>query len=84
MLPDLSALRARFQGDIVTPADPGYESARVLFNARIRTRPAVLCRCSSTDDVVEAVRFAREAGLPVAVRAVAITPAVSPSSTTAW
>ena len=68
MLPDLSALRARFQGDIVTSADPGYESARALFNARIRTRPAFLCRCSSTDDVVEAVRFARETELPVAVR----------------
>jgi FAD/FMN-containing dehydrogenase len=39
-----------------------------LFNTRIRTRPAVLCRCTDTDDVVAAVRFARHAGLPVAVR----------------
>jgi FAD/FMN-containing dehydrogenase len=66
--PDLTALRARFSGDILTPADPGYESARVLFNTRIRTRPAVLCRCSSTDDVVEAVHFARRSSLPVAVK----------------
>lgn len=65
---DLSSLRDRFRGDIVTPADPVYEGARVLFNTRIRTRPAILCRCSGTDDVVEAVRFAREAGLPVAIR----------------
>jgi FAD/FMN-containing dehydrogenase len=66
--PDLSALRSTFRGPIVTPSDPGYESARVLFNTRVRTRPAVLCRCEDTDDVVTAVRFAREAKLPVAVR----------------
>jgi FAD/FMN-containing dehydrogenase len=65
---DLSQLRAGFRGDILTPDDPGYENARVLFNTRIRTRPAVLCRCTSTDDVVSAVRFARESDLPVAIR----------------
>lgn len=68
MHPDLSGLRERFRGAIVTPTDPRYEAARVLFNTRIRTRPAVLCLCSGTEDVVEAVRFARDAGLPVAVR----------------
>jgi FAD/FMN-containing dehydrogenase len=66
--PDLSVLRERFRGAIVTPTDPRYEAARVLFNTRIRTRPAVLCLCSCTEDVVEAVRFAREAGLPVSIR----------------
>lgn len=65
---DLSALRDRFHGDIVTTADPRYESVRVLFNTRVRTRPEILCRCGSTADVVEAVRFARDAGLPVAIR----------------
>ena len=65
---DLSKLRARFRGSILTPSDPGYERGRVLFNTRIRTRPAIVCQCASTDDVVVAVSFAREAGLPVAVR----------------
>ncbi len=65
---DLTALQDRFQGEILTPTDPGYESARVLFNTRIRTQPAVICRCLSTDDAVEAVRFARETDLPIAVR----------------
>lgn len=40
----------------------------MLFNTRVRTRPAVLCRCAGTGDVAAAVRFARDAGLPVAVR----------------
>lgn len=68
MRPDLTALRSSFRGAVVSAYDPGYEAARVLFNTRIRTRPAVLCRCADTQDVVTAVRFARDAGLPVAVR----------------
>jgi FAD/FMN-containing dehydrogenase len=65
---DLTRLRHSFDGTIVTPFDPWYEGARVLFNNRVRTRPSVLCRCAGTQDVVAAVRFARESGLPVAVR----------------
>jgi FAD/FMN-containing dehydrogenase len=65
---DLSGLRAGFRGTIVTPYEPSYEGARVVFNNRVRTRPAVLCQSRSTEDVVTAVRFAREAGLPVSVR----------------
>ncbi len=66
--PDLSTLRSRFRGSLITPWDTDYEGARVLFNTRIRTRPAVLCRCADTADVVEAVRFARDHSLPIAIR----------------
>ena len=65
---DLSSLRDTFRGSLVTPDDPGYEAARVLFNTRVRRRPEVLARCAGTADVVAAVRFAREAGAPISVR----------------
>ncbi|HKD96754.1 MAG TPA: FAD-binding oxidoreductase [Micromonosporaceae bacterium] len=65
---DLSPLRDTFRGTLVTPADPGYEAARVMFNTRVRTRPEILARCAGTDDVVAAVRFARDTGLPVSIR----------------
>jgi len=65
---DLSKLRDSFGGTIVTPYDPVYEGMRVLFNNRVRARPAVICQCAGTDDVVAAVRFARETGLPLSVR----------------
>lgn len=65
---DTSGLKRRFKGEIVSTYDTGYEAARVLFNTRVRNRPALLARCADTGDVVEAVRFAREAGLPVSVR----------------
>jgi FAD/FMN-containing dehydrogenase len=65
---DFSVLRDRFHGTVLTPTDPGYAAARGLFNARIRTRPAALCQVADTDDVVTAVRFARDAVLPVSIR----------------
>ncbi|MEU7868922.1 FAD-binding oxidoreductase [Dactylosporangium sp. NPDC049140] len=64
---DLTPL-AGFHGELLTPYDPAYEGARVLFNTRIRTRPALIARCADATDVAAAVRFARDNGLPIAVR----------------
>ncbi|GAA3205536.1 FAD-binding oxidoreductase [Dactylosporangium siamense] len=65
---DLAELRDTFHGTLVTPYDPGYEAARVLFNTRVRTRPALIAQCADAADVAAAIGFAREAGLPLAVR----------------
>ncbi|MFG2313052.1 FAD-binding oxidoreductase [Streptomyces sp. NPDC048566] len=64
----LAAFRAELAGDVVTPDDPGYDEARSIFNAMIDRRPAVVAVCENAADVARAVRFAREEGLPVAVR----------------
>ncbi|WP_238011076.1 FAD-binding oxidoreductase [Dactylosporangium sp. AC04546] len=64
---DLSGL-ASFRGSLITPYDPGYEGARVLFNTRVRTRPALLAQCADADDVAATIRFAREHELPLSVR----------------
>ena len=62
------ALAANFQGDLVTSADPGYESARRVWNGMIDRRPLVVARCAGDDDVAAALRAARDHDLPVAVR----------------
>jgi FAD/FMN-containing dehydrogenase len=62
-------LAAGFDGRVILPSDPEYESARRVFNGAVDKHPAVVARCGSTADVVRAVEFARRHDLPTAVRA---------------
>ena len=64
----LSRLKARFKGKVIEPGDPDYEQARVVWNAIADRRPAVIAQCTSPDDVVTAIHYAREEGVVVAVR----------------
>ena len=65
----IDGLSERVRGEVITPDDAGYDEARKVYNAMIDRRPNVVVRCTSTDDVVAAVNYARENELPVAVRA---------------
>jgi FAD/FMN-containing dehydrogenase len=58
-----------FGGRAVAVGEPGYDEARTVWNAMHDRRPALVAYCGSTADVAAAVRFAREEGLPIAVRA---------------
>ena len=64
----LAALRSRFRGALLRPGEEGYDEARRVWNGAIDRRPALIARCVGGDDVVEAVRFARELGLPASVK----------------
>jgi FAD/FMN-containing dehydrogenase len=61
-------LRTRFRGALLRPGEEGYDEARRVWNGAIDRRPALIARCAGADDVVEAVRFARERELPISVR----------------
>jgi FAD/FMN-containing dehydrogenase len=61
-------LRASFQGDVIGPADSGYEEHRRVWNGSIDRRPGLIARCTGVADVRAAVRFGRQHGLTVAVR----------------
>jgi FAD/FMN-containing dehydrogenase len=66
--PAFEELRAAFGGDLILAADDRYEASRKVWNGMIDKRPALLARCESARDVAAAVNFARENGLPLAVR----------------
>jgi FAD/FMN-containing dehydrogenase len=55
-------------GTVLMPADAGFDEARGTFNGMLDKHPALIVQCRSTSDVVAAVRAARAAGLPIAVR----------------
>jgi FAD/FMN-containing dehydrogenase len=61
-------LKSRFRGELLAAGDPGYDAARTVFNGAIDRRPALIARCSGSEDVVSAVNFAREEQALVAVR----------------
>src|SRR5262245_61112870 len=61
-------LRARMKGDVLLPGNDAYEQARRIWNAMLDKRPAVIARCVTRSDVVSAVAFARDNGLPLSVR----------------
>jgi FAD/FMN-containing dehydrogenase len=62
------ALAAAIGGDLILPNDLRYDETRQVWNGMIDRRPAAIARCRSVEDVVAAVRFARDHGLPIAVR----------------
>jgi FAD/FMN-containing dehydrogenase len=57
-----------FHGRIVRPSDADYDAARTVWNAAIDRYPVLIARVADVDDVHLTVAFAREQGLPLAVR----------------
>lgn len=56
----------RIAGEVVVPASPSYDELRNVFNQA--GSPAVIVRAQSNDDIVTALRFAREHQLTLSVR----------------
>src|SRR5918995_6861207 len=65
---DIDELRASHAGPLLLPEQPGYESARKVWNGAFHRKPALIARCSNTNDVIRCVTFARQHQLLVAVR----------------
>ncbi|HEY7880350.1 MAG TPA: FAD-binding protein, partial [Streptosporangiaceae bacterium] len=61
-------VRAAFTGELIAPADPGYEQARQVHNGLIDKRPALIARCRTVPDIVDAVAIGREQATEISVR----------------
>jgi FAD/FMN-containing dehydrogenase len=64
----LRDLTHSFRGELIGPGDGGYDEQRRVWNGSIDRRPALIARCAGTDDVIAALGFARQTGVPLAVR----------------
>ena len=61
-------LASEITGHVITPAAPGYESSRLVFNRAFDLRPALIVRCAGAPDVARALDFVQTRNLPLAVR----------------
>ncbi|MGY1620291.1 FAD-binding oxidoreductase [Geodermatophilus sp. SYSU D00691] len=64
----VAGLRRALAGEVIGPADDGYDVHRRVWNGSIDRRPALVARCRGVDDVRAALRFGRDQQLPIAVR----------------
>jgi len=69
VIPGVAELRFRLLGGVHEPGDAFYEDSCTLFNTMIDRRPRLVAECVVVDDVLAALAYARDHGLPIAVRA---------------
>ncbi|WP_263560974.1 FAD-binding oxidoreductase [Paenibacillus polymyxa] len=68
MAQKLQKKSTRLTGRIVIPGNPSYNMARMEFNRRFSKFPRVIVFCQRTQDVINAVKWARERGIRLRVR----------------
>ena len=65
---DIDEFKAHFHGQLVLPDDADYDEVRQIWNAMIDRQPSLIARCSTPQDIVQAVKFAREHDQLVSIR----------------
>jgi hypothetical protein len=68
MREDAAKLRERLRGTLIQRGDAAYDDARRLYNGMIDKRPLLIACCTDAADVMAAVNFGRDNGLPIAIR----------------
>ena len=64
----VNELKATIRGDVLLQNDDGYDEARTIWNEMIDRKPGAIVRCIGTPDIIQAVNFARDNNVLVAVR----------------
>ncbi|MBP6018348.1 MAG: FAD-binding oxidoreductase [Burkholderiaceae bacterium] len=64
----IKEFKSAFKGEVLLSSDNAYENARKIWNAMIDKHPTLIARCAATSDVVQAVNFARDNKILLAIR----------------
>jgi FAD/FMN-containing dehydrogenase len=64
----IDTFRASFSGQVRTLGHADYDRLRAVWNGAIDRKPGAIACCTTAEQVADAVRFARAAGLEIAVR----------------
>lgn len=65
---NIDEFKTHFQGEVLLPDDAGYDEVRQIWNAMIDRKPALIARCTSTEDVIRAIQFGRTQNLLISIR----------------
>ena len=61
-------VRASFTGELIGPEDKAYDETRRVHNGLIDKHPALIARCRTVPDVVDAVNLGRQQAAEISVR----------------
>ena len=64
----IEIFRTSLRGELLDTTSATYDQVRVIWNGMIDRKPALIVRCRNAGDVANAVNFARENGLAIAIR----------------
>ncbi|WP_108446768.1 FAD-binding oxidoreductase [Halomonas denitrificans] len=64
----VDALAASLHGQLTTPTDDDYASRRGVWNGMVDRHPVLIAGCQGTQDIVQAVDFARTHRMCVSIR----------------
>ncbi len=65
---DIDKFAEGLRGQVIRQGDADYDEARKVYNGMIDKRPLLIARCVDAGDVIAAVNFGRDSGLPIAIR----------------
>lgn len=65
---DSARLSDLIQGEVLSPGDSEFDEARSLWNVRFDRKPDLIARCTSHDDVAQAVAYAKDEGVELSVK----------------
>ncbi|MCR4457626.1 FAD-binding oxidoreductase [Pseudescherichia sp. L3] len=65
---NIDEFKTHFHGKVILPDDAGYDDVRQIWNAMIDRKPALIARCVSAEDVVQAIEFGRTNHLLISIR----------------
>lgn len=63
-----SNLEEKLSGEIILPTNDNYDETRTIYNAMIDKYPGCIVKCKNSEDVTQAILFARKKRLEVSIR----------------
>ncbi|MEX0660639.1 MAG: FAD-binding oxidoreductase [Balneolaceae bacterium] len=61
-------IKQNLNAKLIRPGDVNYDEERKIYNAMIDKRPALFAKCKSFQEVIEAVKYARDETMEVSIR----------------